>query len=356
MIILALDIGSTSAKATKTAASILDTESGEIQRTLVPTSVEGLLPLVDRFCPQRVVLEQTTGTGWMVDCLRAAGVSEVQVANTRDAAWQNRTSKTDRQDADLLARLSATGQLRTVHVPERDVREWRGLIDFRHQLVRRRTRIKNHIKAILRNQGLATGKLWTDDGMARLGALAKPLSSCAVEEMWCGELSVELAMLTELDVHLLDVSAALDGLVERSPMATHLTTLAGIGPRTAEIVVATLDDPTRFPTRRQVGAYFGVVPRVSQSGGRCRHGGITKAGDGLVRALLTQVVQSARQRKSGWVYDLYAKLIHPKEANPNRAVQATVRRIAVILWAKCRDYRRSKPQERTLLPPPPLAA
>ena len=70
-------------------------------------------------------------------------------------------------------------------------------------------------------------------------------------------------------------------------MPTRLATLPGIGPRTAEIAVATLDDHTRFATRRQVDAYFGVVPRVSQSGGSYHHGGIMKAGDGLVRAMLT---------------------------------------------------------------------
>ena len=65
----------------------------------------------------------------------------------------------------LLARLSATGQLRTVYIPERAVREWRTLIDFRHRLVAARTRVKNHIKAILQQQGIATRKLWNAFGM-----------------------------------------------------------------------------------------------------------------------------------------------------------------------------------------------
>ncbi len=348
MIILALDLGSTCTKATKTAATMLDTDTGEIRRTKCQTSPADLVGLLDAYRPQRVVLEQTNGTGWVVDCLRGADVQDIQVVNTRDAAWRNRTSKTDRNDADLLARLSATGQLRTVHVPARDIREWRGLIDYRHQLVRRRTRIKNHIKSLVRNQGLPTGKLWSTEGLERLAKLAKPIGSCPLDELWTGELATELTMLAEVGSHLAAVTTRLDGLVNRSPMATQLADLPGIGPRTAEIVVATLDDPTRFATRKQVGAYFGAVPKVSQSGGSSRHGKITKAGDGLARAMLTQVVQSARRRKSGWIYDIYSKLLHPKEKNTNRAVQATVRRVVVILWAKCRDRRRAHPCEPLL--------
>lgn len=223
--------------------------------------------------------------------------------------------------------------------------------DYRHQLVRRRTRIKNRIKAILRNQGLPTGRIWTVEGMERLRLLSKPLDTCALDSLWAGELSIELSMFQEVEAHVATVSARLDVLVTHSPMATKLAALPGIGPRTAEIVVATLDDPTRFATRKQVGAYFGAVPRVSQSGGACRHGGITKAGDGLARAMLTQVVQSARQRQSGWIYDIYSHLLHPQEKRTNRAVQATVRRVTVILWAKCRDHRRSHPDERILIPP-----
>lgn len=139
MIILALDLGS---PATKTAATILDTDSGAIQRTSFATTPEQFLRHLELYHPKRVVLECTRGSGWVVDLLRGAGVAEVQIANAKDPAWLNRTSKTDGRDADLLARLSATGQLRTVHIPERAVREWRTLIDFRHRLVGARTRVK----------------------------------------------------------------------------------------------------------------------------------------------------------------------------------------------------------------------
>ncbi len=169
MRILALDIGSTCRKATKTYATALDTDTGVIERTSVQTTPDGLLGLLGAQRPERVVLEQTSSTGWVVDLCRGANVPAVQVVNPKDEAWRNRTTKTDRHDADLLAKLSASGQVRTVHVPERRIRQWRGLIDLRHELVRQRARVKNHIKAILRAQGLEAGAgMWTQTGAARL--------------------------------------------------------------------------------------------------------------------------------------------------------------------------------------------
>lgn len=350
MRILALDIGSTCRLATKTFATLLTTDVGTVERTSVPTTPAGLLGLIGAQRPDRVVLEQTSSTGWVVDLCRAANVAEVQVLNPKDEAWRNRVSKTDRNDADLLAKLSATGQGRTVHVPEPRVRQWRALIDLRHEVVRQRTRAKNHIKAILRTQGLASGAgMWTKAGFTYLAEMARPLASCDAANLWRGALRLRLDQLAELTCHLDAITERLDRLVEACPMAGVLTDLPGIGPRAAEQVAATLDDPRRFANRRQVGAYIGAVPRVSQSGSSRHHGRITKSGDSLARALLTQIVHAAIPRKANWIAAIYHQHRRNDATRGMRAVQATVRRIMVIMWAKCRDHRRTHPDE-TLLP------
>ena len=354
MIIFGVDLGSTSGKPSKSYISVLDTETGEIQRTSCPTTADALLSQLGAFRPHRVVVEQTIGTGWFVDMCRGANVPEVQVVNPRDPAWRNRTSKTDRQDADLLAHLSTTGQVRTVHVPEDHIRQWRILIDYRHELVQRRTRIKNRIKSLLRNRGLPTGSLWNREGMASLRAMAKPMDACSVYDLWRGQLFTEYNQLKEMEEHLGSITECLDRLVEACVPARDMANLPGIGPRTAEAVVATIDDPLRFPDRKKVGSYLGVVPRVRQSGAVARYGGITKAGDALVRTMLVQAVHSAIRRQQGWLYDLYLKTHRPDESCPNRAALATVRRASVILWAKFRDHRRANPQQ--LLFPERVAA
>jgi len=343
MIIFGIDLGSTSRKASKSYISVLNTDTGEIERTSCPTTSEGLLAKIGTYRPHRVVVEQTVGTGWFVDMCRGAGVPEVQVANPRDPAWRNRTSKTDRQDADLLTHLSASGQLRTVHVPPDQIRQWRILIDYRHELVHRRTRIKNRIKSLLRNRGLPTGSLWNREGMASLRAMAMPMDACSITELWRGELFTEYCQLKEIEEHLGSITEHLDRLVAACAPARAMADLPGIGPRTAEAMVATIDDPLRFSDRKKVGGYLGVVPRVRQSGAVARYGGITRSGDALVRTMLTQAVHSAIRRQDGWMYDIYQKHHRTDEGCPNRAAMATVRRVSIILWAKFRDHRRANP-------------
>ncbi len=347
MIILGLDLGSTSRKATKTFATILDTVSGEIKRTAVPTTAEGLLNVHQIHRPDRVVLEVTRGCGWVTDLFRGAGVADVQVANPMDEAWRNRTSKTDRKDADLLVRLSASGQLRTVHIPERPVREWRELIDYRHRLVRSRTRVKNRIKSLLVNQGLPTGSLWNACGLASLGVLAKPLDICDATELWRGELWVEITRLKEIGVHVKTITKRLDALVSSSSPAHELLQVDGVGPRCAEIVTAAIDNPLRFRNRKDIGAYFGLVPRVLQSGGGLRHGRITKAGDRLTRAILVEVVHIGIRRE-GWIKTTYEHYLRKDPLRQKPAIIATARRLAVRLWAKLRDHRRAHPGSTTL--------
>lgn len=347
MRILSFDLGCTSRKATKTDLTVLDIETGETIRSSIPTTATALVSAIKTHRPDRVVMEITLGTGWVVDLCRAAGVGEIQVVNPMDEAWRNRTSKTDRRDADLLAKLSAVGQVRTVHVPTKDVRQWRELIACRQRLVRDRTALKCQIKSILRSEGLPTSNLWTVTGMASLTALAVPLSTCAAAEMWKGRLFLALERLKELAAHAKTVDVRLERLTEASPLAMELMKLDGIGPRTAETAVAVFDDPLRFRNRKDVGAYVGLVPRVHQSGSTNRHGAITKAGHAVLRSLLVEIVHLAIARP-GWIKDIYDKIQRGDKTRKHRAVVATARRVAVILWAKCRDHRRANPTLTTL--------
>ena len=91
--------------------------------------------LVKAVKPDRLVIEVCNIAGWVCDLLRELGV-EVQVANTNADAWRWRKvkKKNDRQDALKAAQLSAVNQLREVHIPALEVRQWRALIAFRQQL------------------------------------------------------------------------------------------------------------------------------------------------------------------------------------------------------------------------------
>lgn len=145
MKILSLDLGKY-----KTVACDYEAETGKHRFRGSLTAPAALQQLVKEARPDRVVIEVCNIAGWVCDMLRGMGV-EVQVANTSDDAWRWRKvkKKNDRQDALKAAQLSAVNQLREVYIPRIEVRQWRALIAFRQQLVRRRGRMKNHIRDLL---------------------------------------------------------------------------------------------------------------------------------------------------------------------------------------------------------------
>ena len=115
-----------------------------------------------------------------------------------------------------------------------------------------------------------------------------------------------------------------------------LDTMPGLGPRTAEAVVAHLDDPKRFKSGKQVAAYGGLVPRQFQSGEDDRRGRITKRGPAILRKLLVQCAW-AMLRYNPWARAVYARLTGGGQSRKKPAVVALARKLLVRLWAMLRD-------------------
>jgi transposase len=265
MKILALDLGKY-----KTVGCIYEAASGKHRFVTSATTPTGLAQLVRQVKPARVVIEVCNLAGWVCDLLRGLGV-EVQVANTSEDAWRWRKvkKKNDRADALKAAQLSAVHQLREVHIPRIEVRQWRALIAFRQQLVRRRSKVKNHIRDLLLSEGqlLPRGaKCWTQWGRAYLEGLAQDCSELGMEELWRGQLAIELRQLRELYREIEQVEEKLDAIAKADARVALLRTIPGVGPRLSEAIVALLDQPERFHKGREVSAYVGMVPKELDSG------------------------------------------------------------------------------------------
>ena len=63
-------------------------------------------------------------------------------------------------------------------------------------------------------------------------------------------------------------------------------TVPGVGPVVAVIFKSAVDDPSRITKSKAVGALFGLTPTKYQSGEKDVTGGITRAGDEMVRMSL----------------------------------------------------------------------
>jgi len=183
-----------------------DSNTGEHKFGKVMTRPKDIHNMVVEKPPQRVVFEICSAAGWVYDIVKVLGI-EVQVANPNTQAWRwkNVKRKNDRQDALKLAQLSAMNQLPTVHIPKRQVRQKRALIQYRQRLVKRRTQIKNNIRAILDKEGcsMKAGKCgWSKQSLAKLRQMALQMEDCGFDNLWRGQLSTELELLEAVNKSL----------------------------------------------------------------------------------------------------------------------------------------------------------
>jgi transposase len=335
MKILALDLGKS-----KTVACIFDSECGEHRFTKISTRRPDVLKLLSETAWDRVVMEIGPSSGWIHDQAVGLGL-KVEVANVNHEAWRwrNVKSKTDRLDALKLARLCSMDQVPPVHMPSPVVRQKRALIEYRAKLVDRQTAIKNSIRAILMQQGLslAAGKSgWTDKSLKSLRELAWPIEKVGPEELWRGQLSVELEALAAAAQSIRQVSEKLNQLADGSLPIAALNSIAGIGPRTAEAIVAVIDDPHRFKNKKQVGSYVGLTPRQYQSGNSDRQGRISGQGNRLLRKLLVQSAWMAL-RSSAWARRIFQQVTRGAPGRRKVAIVAVARRLLIVAWAMLRD-------------------
>ena len=286
-----------------------------------------------------VVMEACGPSGWINDLAQSLGLKTLVCSTNEDAwKWSNVKRKTDKDDALKLARMAAMNELKSVHMPSEEHREFRSLVKYRKTLDWRINKIKNTIRAWFVNHGITIDrgdKAW-HTGRTLINSYRKPLTECSANELWRGELDIELTQLDSLSKQLDVVVKKLEAIGKNDPRIVRLRTIPGVGPRTAEILVACLDDPHRFANGRQVSAYFGLVPRQFQSGETDRNGRITKRGNPLARTILVECAW-ASLRYNPWAKGVYERICGKQKTRKKKAGVALARKIAVIAWAMLRD-------------------
>jgi transposase len=349
--ILALDLGKY-----KSVACLYQRTTAQWSFQTLDTCRDNLRCLFERHRTNLVVFEACALAGWVHDLCTELGLP-CKVANTASEAWKFKHTKrkTDKDDALRLAQLEALGQLPTVVIPPKQTREWRGLIAYRQDLVGRRVALQNRMRALLVGQGLAAPRghrAWTEAGLQDIARHARPLAECASDELWRGLLELTLTEYRHLLALLKQAEARLDALAQTDQGVRILESIPGVGSRTAEVIVAYLGEPKRFPTAKQVSAYAGLVPRQYQSGESDHRGRITRRGPALLRKLLVECAW-VMLRYNRWAQVVYLRLCRGK-ARKKQAIVALARKLLVRCWAMLRDKARWR--DPTAAAPPILPA
>jgi transposase len=195
--------------------------------------------------------------------------------------------KTDRRDAEQLARLYRAGELRAIYVPDQEDEAIRDLIRARTAAVCDQRQVRNRLKGFLLRLGFRySGKTsWNDAHKRYLSGLLMPQPAQQIVFQECihaiDDATQRLERLTQA------VEDALPGW-KWEPVVRALMTLRGVQVLNGMTLVAEAGDMSRFTDPRQLMNFFGLTSTEHSSGGKRSQGGITKCGNTHCRRVLTE--------------------------------------------------------------------
>jgi transposase len=192
-----------------------------------------------------------------------------------------RRRRNDRLDARFLARQGRADVELLYPMTHRsaDAQQDLEYLRARDQLVGVRTKLINHVRGTVKSSGARLSRCSSEVFAKRAAAELPPALAPAVTPL--------LEVIADLTRRIAQAEAQLAAITrERHPVALRLQQPAGVGPLTALAFVLLIEDPSRFHKSRDVGAYFGLVPRLDESGDSTPQLRISKAGDEFGRRLL----------------------------------------------------------------------
>jgi transposase len=267
---------------------------GEHKTFCQPPQAQVLVNYLQRNFPgaeYRCVYEAGYSGFWPHQALTEAGV-QCLVVNPADVPTKGheRRRRRDPVDSRKLARALRNGELLGVYVPSRSAQEARSLVRQRHELVKKQTRCKNQIWALLRFYGYQLpeelqASRWSGAFIAHLHAL---LFVTASGRQSLDLLLLELAYLRAL---IAGATVAIRKLSKQECYRERvrlLLTVPGVGALTAMTLLVELVDLSRFKNADQLASYVGLVPDEDSSGDSQLQTGLTRRRNAHLRHLLVE--------------------------------------------------------------------
>lgn len=280
-------------------------------------------------------IEASGGVNDMVEKLKLSG-HDVRIINpTKFRAVGIGGKKTDERDAETIADFLRTNLIPEVHHKSKNSRELKSIIIMREHLVRCRTNTVNHVRGILREYGI-TMKVGFENFLAEVDVSIELIKNDIISK----SLRVQLEMIRQLHKDQLEMEADLMRISDNSKEAQLLQTIPGIGLLGSIIMVAIVDDISRFKNAKAFASYLGLVPSEHSSGDKRRLGGITRSGSEITRRYLIHgaraVLTSPSAKMKADPNRKWAERIEARKGR-NKATVALAHRLARTAFAVIRD-------------------
>jgi transposase len=202
--------------------------------------------------------------------------------------------KTDRRDAEKLARLFRAGELTVIHVPTREEEAVRDLVRGREDVVVDRLRARHRLMKFLLRQGRAyrETKSWGVNHRKWLNAQTFELPALQMT------LETYRQTLSEAETRLSAMDQRIEILAQQEPYRTpvsYLRCLKGVNTLSAMTLIAEVQDFERFKKATGFMGFTGLVSREHSSGERIFRGSITKVGNRHIRRILIEAAWHYRR-------------------------------------------------------------
>jgi transposase len=305
--------------ARSTHAAAIDVASGELRRARFGDGSEKVIAwLLTLPQPLRGCYEAGPTGFALYRAAEAAGLPIALVAPSKTPRAPGDRIKSDRKDAELLARLLLAGQPKPAWVPPPAFEAARHLARTREQVRGDLMRCRHRVSKLLLLHGrVDAGSAWTKTHRRWL------------ERQHIDEAATELAYLDALAAvdGLVARKAALDGRLSRLacerdwwPTLARLRCFRGIDTLSAFVLCLEVGDWTRFPRPAKLAGRLGLVPSLDQSGESRRQGAITKTGSGYARRLLVEAAWHYLPRPS-----VGPALAERRAGQPDHVIQIALR-------------------------------
>ena len=240
-------------------------------------------------------------------------------------------NKNDRIDAEAVCEAMSRPKVQERFVPIKSVEQSAAqmLLGVRESLVKRRTQLTNAIRGHAAEFGLVAAK-GLDKIEPLLARIAAADSLPALTKEMFAVLGQEYA---ELGPRITQIDKRMLAFHRSNEVTRRLMEVPTIGPVGACLFVTKIVDPHAFRSGRRCAAWLGLTPKDHSTAGKQKLGGITRAGDERLRAVLVSgamaCIRHARNRRgssSPWLVELL------RRKPPKVAAVALANKTARIAW------------------------
>jgi transposase len=286
-----------------------------------------------------VAMEAAFGWPWVADFLEELGLDPHLGHPPALKVLAQHEAKSDRCDADRMARFQLQGIFPESYLAPPEVRQIRERTRYRMALSRLRNGMKNRIQAILHRFGILHkfSDLFGQGGRRFLERLSLPPASQAV-------LSSALDVLDAIVAQIEVVEQWMRANLVEDEIVRLLESIPGIGLILAHVIRAEIGEGDRFPTARHLRSYAGLAPLSHDSAERHGPRHCSVACNHTLRWALIEAVTGVLRTRGPCgqrLRRLHARLTHGGACNKNQAKVALageLAEVAFIIWKKQTPY------------------